>query len=129
MNNVLSEWRMEKARKIFTEGEQLLEHGSYLGAVNRFYFAIFNAARALLATRDMDSAKHSGVISLFNREFVKVGIISKETSKALTALFDLRSRADYDDFVEFTQNETEKIRDRVQLAVNEISSFLDRDRQ
>ncbi len=63
----LSQWRLEKAEKTFIEGDQLLKLGFYNGAINRFYYAAFHAARALLATKNLDSAKHSGVISLFNR--------------------------------------------------------------
>lgn len=56
----------------------------------------------MLAIKRLDSAKHSGVISLFNREFVKPGLISKEASTNLSTLFNLRAEADYDDFNSFT---------------------------
>lgn len=37
MSIELSRWRLEKAERTFREGEQLLEAGSYNGAINRFY--------------------------------------------------------------------------------------------
>ena len=37
---------------------------------------MFHAVRALLATKRLDSRKHSGVISLFNQHFVKPGLVS-----------------------------------------------------
>ncbi|MBU1599651.1 HEPN domain-containing protein [bacterium] len=43
----------------------------------KWLYAIFSAARALLATKDLDSSKHSGVISLFNQHFVKTGVEQK----------------------------------------------------
>ncbi len=90
MSLSLSQWRLEKAEKTFIEGEQLLDLGSYSGAINRFYYAAFHAARALLATKNLDSA-HSGVISLFNREFVKIGIINIKASKTLSLMFSEKS--------------------------------------
>ncbi|HVJ49982.1 HEPN domain-containing protein [Desulfitobacterium sp.] len=35
--------------------------------INRYYYAAFHAVRALLALKELDSSKHSGVISYFNR--------------------------------------------------------------
>lgn len=66
MNRELVEWRLKKAEGTFKEGEDLLLLGHYSGAINRFYYATFHAMRAILATEELDSAKHSGVIALFN---------------------------------------------------------------
>lgn len=120
----LSKWRLEKAENTFLEGDQLLKLGSYNGAINRYYYAAFHAARALLATENLDSAKHSGVISLFNREFVKTGVISKKASKTLSFIFTLRSEADYDDFKSFTFEEVEDARIAVRSMINEVTTFL-----
>ncbi|ABO49044.1 HEPN domain protein [Desulforamulus reducens MI-1] len=84
-------WRLEKAEKTFEDAELLLERDSFASAINRYYYAAFYAIRALLATRELDSPKHSGVISLFNREFIKTNLLSKKASKTITKVFDLRS--------------------------------------
>ncbi|MFP4429008.1 MAG: HEPN domain-containing protein [Desulfovermiculus sp.] len=42
-------------------------------------------------------SKYSGVISYFDREYVKSGLIHKKFSKWLHRLFDLRQDADYGD--------------------------------
>ncbi|MHB1406386.1 MAG: HEPN domain-containing protein [Desulfitobacteriaceae bacterium] len=121
----LSRWRIEKADKTFVEGEKLLALGLYNGAINRFYYAAFHAARALLATKQLDSSKHSGVIALFNREFVKAGIVSKEAGKILSTTFSLRSEAD-DDFTTFTFTETDKTRIGVRMLIDEVKSVLNK---
>ncbi|HHV62473.1 MAG TPA: HEPN domain-containing protein [Firmicutes bacterium] len=120
----LCRWRLEKAEKTFIEGDQLLELGSYNGAINRFYYAAFHAVRALLATKKLDAAKHSGVIALFNREFVKTGVINKKASKTLSMVFALRSEADYDDFRNFGLQEVKEARNAVRSLIDEISAFL-----
>lgn len=124
MSKDLSKWRLEKAEKTFLEGDQLLNCSSFLGAVNRYYYAAFHAVRALLATKDLDSAKHSGVISLFNREFVKLGKISKKSGKTFSTVFNLRSDADYDDFSEFTLEQVVEIKQSVRSLIDEIESYL-----
>jgi uncharacterized protein (UPF0332 family) len=45
----------------------------------RSYYAMFTAARALLATKHLDSSKHTGVVSLFNQHFVKTGGLLQKT--------------------------------------------------
>src|SRR5205823_6315001 len=54
--------RMAKAEDAMRDGVFLLEKGSLSAAINRFYYASFYAARALLATRDRDSKSHAGII-------------------------------------------------------------------
>jgi uncharacterized protein (UPF0332 family) len=122
----LSRWRLEKAENTFIEGDQLLKLGLHHGAVNRFYYAAFHAARALLATKRLDAAKHSGIISLFNREFVKNRVVSKSASKTLSKLFTLRSEADYDDFRSFSQEEVIEARTAVRALIGEISDILNK---
>ncbi|AKX94349.1 HEPN domain-containing protein [Neomoorella thermoacetica] len=120
----LCRWRLEKAERTFKEGEQLLDVGFYNGAINRFYYAAFHAVRALLALKKLDSAKHSGVISLFNREYVKTGVISKEASKTLSTIFAMRSEADYDDFKSFSLQEAADARKAVRSLIDEVSAYL-----
>ena len=70
---VLARHRLERARESLREGDALEAAGALRGAVSRWYYAALHAARALLATRGVDSARHSGVISLFQAHFVKAG--------------------------------------------------------
>jgi len=83
-----------------------------------------HAVRALLATKELDSAKHSGVISFFNKEFVKVGIVSKTSSKSLSDLFRLRSHADYDDFKTFTKDDCVIAKEQAKGIIQEITNVL-----
>ncbi|MEA5023439.1 hypothetical protein SDC9_21115 [bioreactor metagenome] len=127
MTNGLSEWRLERAMDTFNDGEQLLAIGSNQGAINRFYYAAFYAVRALLALNKLDSPKHSGVMSLFNKEFVKTQIISKESSKTFTNVFALRAQADYEDFKIFSTEEAKKVRDSVRELIKEISTVINKE--
>lgn len=76
----------------------LLEAASYDGSINRSYYAIFNAIRALLALMRLDSQKHSGVISLFDQYFVKTKICDKQFSQIVHTAFEVRQVSDYEDF-------------------------------
>ena len=51
----LISYRMESAREKLSAAEDLLEKRHYKDSVSRSYYAIFTAARALLATKSLDS--------------------------------------------------------------------------
>ena len=71
----LARHRLTRAQDAFVEGDYLLAKKAFMGAVNRFYYSAFYAARALLAIRELDSSRHSGVISLFQKHFVKLAAV------------------------------------------------------
>jgi uncharacterized protein (UPF0332 family) len=73
------------------------------GAVNRAYYAMFYALLGLLATKQLGTSKHSAAISLFDREFVKTGLLPRELSRALHLAFERRQSHDYGEMVPITQ--------------------------
>jgi uncharacterized protein (UPF0332 family) len=101
----LSTHRLEKARDALKQAELLLENAGYDGSINRSYYATFNAIRAVLALVNLDSRRHSGVISLFDRYFVKTGIFEKVFSHIVHSAFDVRQVSDYEDYAMPTQEE------------------------
>jgi uncharacterized protein (UPF0332 family) len=61
----------------------LLKNEHLRDSISRTYYAIFTAARAIMALKELDSKKHSGVIALFNQHLVKSGILSVSASKII----------------------------------------------
>ncbi len=122
----LARHRLARARDALAEGEHLLANSAPMGAVNRFYYGAFYAARALLATRQADSARHSGVIALFQKHFVKTGVVDRETAKALPRSFEKRQKSDYGDFATATAAEAEDLRAEVRAFVDDCERALDR---
>lgn len=97
--------RLKSAKERLQVAEELLAKQYYLDAASKAYYAIFQAARAALATLKMDSRKHSGVISMFNIHFVKSNIFPKEFRKIIVSAQDLRLASDYDDFYIISRDE------------------------
>lgn len=94
----LAMYRLESAEERLKAARLLLEKQMYADAASRVYYAVFQAARAALAIKGLDSRKHSGIIGLFNQQFVKSGILPKDYGKILKSSRDLRQAGDYDDF-------------------------------
>jgi uncharacterized protein (UPF0332 family) len=117
-------YRLESAREKLKAAVALFADGDYKDSVSRSYYAIFTAAKALLATKQLDSAKHSGVIALFNQHFVKLGIISKEASKLIEKAKFYREQADYGDFFVVSKEEAEAQIQSARKFIGEIESVI-----
>jgi len=105
----LVSYRIEKAKSTLKDAKILFDAGSYNATINRLYYACFYGVLALLQTRNLSSSKHKGVRLLFNKEFVKPGNIDLEWYRFYAKLFDNRQESDYEDFKEFTKEETEQL--------------------
>jgi len=94
----LIQHRIENALETLKEAETLYQNDLYLGVANRAYYAIFYAVLAILLTKGLGSSKHKGIISFFDKHFVKEGEVEKKWSKILHYSFERRQRNDYDDW-------------------------------
>ena len=121
----LSNHRLEKACDQLDQAELLLKDGKYDGSINRSYYAIFNAIRALLALIGLDSRKHSGVITHFDRYFVKTNIFEKDFSKIVHAAFDVRQASDYEDFYVISADQATRQFEDGRRFIEEVQRVVD----
>lgn len=99
-----------RARESAEEARVLFRASLYSGACSRAYYAMFNAARAMLLARgyEPESAKtHKTVLRLFSREFVQSGTFDAGLARALRKAADARHLADYEGGV--TQEEAAQV--------------------
>jgi uncharacterized protein len=94
-NNIIG-YRLEQAQIALDDAIYLNAGGrSPQSIVNRCYYAMFYATLALLQDIGKAPTKHSGIISLFDTEYVMKGIFPRELSKDLHKAFELRQSSDY----------------------------------
>ena len=102
-NKDLIAYRLQRARETLEDARILAKADRWNTCVNRLYYACFYAISALLATKKLASSKHSGVRSLFNRYYVKTGLVSKDLATIYNDLFERRQESDYVDFIDFQE--------------------------
>jgi uncharacterized protein len=89
-----------KAIEAAEDARMLFDAGRYNSACNRAYYAMFNAARALLIDKAglaADAVKrHATVLRLFSQHFVERGPFDTEIGRLLRRASDARLVADYD---------------------------------
>ena len=96
---------LKKAQESIEAAKTLLEKGFYGFALSRAYYTMFYCAEAILLTKDISVSKHSALIALFGREFVKTGEVPHRFFTHLRTAFNLRQTADYSFVVDITKEE------------------------
>ncbi len=94
----LALYRLQTAKDDLKRAEFAYEMNDYKLALNRSYYAIFHAIRAVNSLDGYDSSKHKGVITHFNKEHVKTGEFPKDISKMIANAMNFRQKSDYEDF-------------------------------
>jgi len=121
----LSVLRLENAKRCLMTAQSNAEIGDYKAAANRSYYAIFNAMRAVLAIDGFDAKKHSGVISVFRRLYIKNGVLPEILSEIIAALFEVRNESDYNDFFLITFDEVHEQIVAAETFIGVVEKFLD----
>ncbi len=82
----LLSYRLRQAEETISDAEKIIASNvSPSSIANRAYYSMFYCVLALFRKTGINikTSKHSGVISIFNKEFVHAGKIDKHYSKIL----------------------------------------------
>ena len=88
---------MAKASRAGESAKALFDLGDPDGACNRAYYAMFDAARAVLMMSGVEQLPktHSGLLALFSEKLVKNGPLDTNVGKFLKRAEQVRLVADY----------------------------------
>lgn len=123
MDNLMK-YRLDNAKEKLESAKVLLDAGKYRDSIGRSYYAIFTAVRAVLAYDKVDFSKHSGVISYFQKEYIKTGKFDAKYSRYLQTAFQIRNSCDYDDFFIASKQDAEEQYNRAEEFFYEIQNYL-----
>jgi len=115
---------MSKSKENLESAKENYNDGRLGTSVNRSYYAVFHACRAVNALDGFDSKKHSGVISYFNKNFIKTGALSKDLSKIIRYVRRIREDEDYEDFYYISDDDAMKQLNMAIEFVNCIETYL-----
>ena len=118
----MHEYSLRPAYETLKAASYLLEGGYSNDAVSRAYYAMFYAARALLASRDMYPKGHKGLIIQFGLECVKKGLIEESYGRSLAHAKDRREFFDYSAEAQVAPEEAARM-------VEDARAFVDRIRK
>lgn len=91
-------YKLDKADESICAAKVLLNSKLYADALSKIYYAAFHAISALLIDKNLNPKTHSGVKSLFHKEFIFTGLIDKSYAELYDTLLAKRFEADYEAF-------------------------------
>ena len=125
---ILIKHRLEQAQEALDDAKYLIDgNRSPQSIVNRSYYAMFYAALALLQKISKVPSKHSGVISLFDKEFVMRGIFEKQLSKDFHKAFEVRQSTDYKIIKPISADKANQMWQKAVKFVQALKVYLNRE--
>ena len=118
------ELRVSRADEELQAARNLIRDGLYRIAASRAYYAAFLMTTALLFTKDVVRAKHSGVQSVFGEMWVKPGIIEEEYGRIYTRLRKTREESDYSDRAMVTEEIARERLAEAEQFVQRLAAYL-----
>ena len=122
--NALVSYRLSRAKETLAEVPHLRDMGYFNTAVNRLYYACYYAMVALLIKNHIQASTHAGVKQMLGLQFVSKGLISKESNRSFSLLFERRHSSDYDDFAYATCEEVDELLPKAKSFISEIEALL-----
>ena len=118
-------YRMGKARQLLHDVDVLIENELWNSTINRMYYACFHAVSALLIKNGIEVTSHMGIRQAFGLHFVKAGKVSLEYGRIFSRIYDKRQLSDYDDFIDFTKEEVEKLYPQIKSFIMVIGNLVE----
>lgn len=119
--------RLGKAKERLSSAKILLESGNLTDSIGRSYYAMFTSVRALLARDGIDFSKHAGVISYFQKEYIKTGVFDRKYSKYISQAFQIRNNTDYADFFIVSYADAKEQYERAIELQEAIAEYLEKE--
>ena len=114
----------EKSLYLLKVAEKNYNDEFYPDSINRSYYAVFHAAKALLAKKGISTKTHSGTIHKFGLEYVTNGTFDKEIGKFFSKLEEDREKADYDYSHNITKDKAKTDLINAKVFIEECKKFL-----
>lgn len=127
---ILIKHRLEQAHEALDDAKYLIDgNRSPQSIVNRSYYAMFYATLALLQKIAKVPTKHSGVISLFDREFVMKEIFISHYQRIFTEHLNFDNQLTIRSSNLFQLLKPMKFGKKLTIMFNQLSTILSMDSQ
>ena len=120
----LIQYRLEQAEESILSARLLLGEGLLRPCVSRAYYAMFYSVLDLLVLTKSSTSKHSGVITMFDVNYILTGMLDKELSRWIHEAHLLRLRADYREMFKVSKVKATAVLNNATTFVTTIKHYL-----
>jgi uncharacterized protein (UPF0332 family) len=115
---------MDLAEEELSTAKILFDAKKYRGSVTHSYYAMFDAAKALLLSHDFVSKKHDTILTQFSKDFVRDDDFSQDIYQYYAEAKKLRRKSSYDFTVNFSKEEALNCLVHAEEFIAEAKRFL-----
>lgn len=119
------DYRTERALKALTEAEFVAKGNFWNLAANRLYYSAFYICEALLLSKQISTTTHAGISRMMNLHFFKTGILDEDTRKLMSTLFRMRQTGDYDDMLDWSEEDIVPLIPKARGLVERVKALID----
>lgn len=122
----LARVRFERAKELMKDAEELIANDSYKSANNRAFYAAEKAIKAALAAKGKDAESHTGVVRMFNMEFIHAQseFFGHDDMSDIQSMERIRTASDYDDFYVTSKAECEEQIQKAKRVIDKVFRYL-----
>ena len=123
----LAKVRLERAKELLKDAEDLLTKESYRSANNRAFYAMEKSIKALLAVEKVEVTTHNGGLKQFNYIFIHKGngSFTVDDYQKIAGAEQIRNVSDYDDFYIASKEEAKQQVDDAKYIVDKVQKYLE----
>jgi uncharacterized protein len=114
------------ADEMMADAKLLLAEDRMRSSASRAYYAVYNAASAVLHSLGSSPKTHSGTLSEFSRAVVAPGLMDKGAAKTLRQLFELRQACDYNSYYRVDEVVAAELVCRAEEFIGDSRSLLEK---
>lgn len=108
---ILFRYRLDEAEESLEDAIKMSKSDvSSRAILNRIYYAMFYLLLALFLKSDINikTSKLKGIISIFDKGFIKTGKIDKRYSEIIHKTFNVRQKGDYKEFIQISSEDVKE---------------------
>ncbi|MBI4847070.1 MAG: HEPN domain-containing protein [Nitrospirae bacterium] len=77
-----------------------------------------------LSYEPYSSSKHSGVLSYFNKRFIREGVFHEDIGRSINKAFELRQRGDYREYIDLSYEQVEPFIKEAEVFIETVKNHL-----
>lgn len=115
---------LARGHEALAAGRVVANEDLYPDAVSRAYYAAYHAVVALLTAHGKVVSSHAMLKSVFHRDFIRAGLLSKELGRSFERLSDDRQLGDYSYQASWTRERVQSDLDAAESLLGSIEQYL-----
>lgn len=119
-------FRLQKGIETLEEAKGIATLGYWNAVANRLYYACYYVTSALLIKNKYAAQTHRGIIHLLGMHFIKKGIVSQDSGKLYSKLFELRQTGDYDDLFNLSESDVKPMISAAKKYIDELINLINK---